>query len=191
MLLQFRQHVAHTIIDRLDHCRIFPVGLRHPFLEFVFVGHFLNRLNRRVNRIMRNLDKEGTVFPIADQFDRLIRLAMGQVFSGLSSGQFVDARPNRGVTVLGVVVGIKKRGGLTIVAAAEVFMISLLFRIPGFVAQVPFSNVGGLVATFAQILRKGDFRTVHPIRIGRAEELAVLAPTYSVGFFSGVPNPPR
>ena len=130
MLFQFREHISHAIVNGFDHGRILTIRFRHSLLEFVLIRHFLDGLDGCVNRVMGNLNEERLIFPFSDESNRFIRLAVSQVFSLLSSRQFVDTRANGGVLVLGVVVGIEEGRGLPIVATPEIFMVTLLFGIP-------------------------------------------------------------
>ena len=86
----------------------------------------------------------------------------------------MNAGPNGGVLMFWVIIGIKKRWGLSIITSTKVFMVSLIFRVPGFIPKVPFSNVCGFVLIFLQGFPNRDFGTFHPVWIGWAEQFSVF-----------------
>ena len=106
---------------------------------------------------------------------RFIGLAVGEVLALFATGQVVNPLPEGLVAPLGLVVGIKVAGRLTVIAAAPVFVVTLPGGKPRGVPEMPLPNITTLVAAGLEGLRDGDFLVLHPVGIGGAEERAVLA----------------
>ena len=62
---------------------------------------------------------------------------------------------------------------LSVVAAAEVQVETLMLWKPGVVAEVPFADVAGLVAGLLQHFRDGDFFVLKPEGVRRAKKFAI------------------